>query len=284
MPPCPGTTRPQGRRASSTGGKRLKGLCMWGENKGKQNTINYSSHTWSEAHVYAASEADELATERDLPGPTTAVSVCPAPFIRPLPFSPAAGPEAHGSSSRTLSAAMGGLSWKNKQGAQSKESNKGTSHSASRLRRQCCAQRRAEIPLLLPSGSGSPERAGVSLDCVQSNGVFGEGYGIVCSHMQCNLSQSKFVSSQVRNYRERRRCGFYLFIWFKYVVSARISCQMENVGWEVLKKETVPWEESPVPQHKIHGSPVSFKALSRSKPDSLQIQEKLLCITFKSLH
>ncbi|EOB07082.1 hypothetical protein Anapl_08885 [Anas platyrhynchos] len=66
---------------------------------------------------------------------------------------------------------------------------------------------RTEVPLLLPSGSGSPERAGVSLDCVKSDGVFGEGYSIVCSHIQCNLSQSKFVSSQASQ-EDNVGCGF----------------------------------------------------------------------------
>lgn len=63
MPPCPGTTRIQGPRDSSTGGKRIKGLRTRGKNKGKQNTVNYSSHMRNEACVYATSEADELVTD-----------------------------------------------------------------------------------------------------------------------------------------------------------------------------------------------------------------------------
>lgn len=60
---------------------------------------------------------------------------------------------------------------------------------------------------------------------------------VMCSR---NSIQSRLVSSQVRNYRERRNCGVCLFIWFKHVVSAMIGCQMENVGWEALKKENSP--------------------------------------------
>lgn len=64
MPLCPGTTRIQGPRDSSTGGKPIKGLWTRGENEGKQNTVNYSSRMQSETYVYATSEADELATVR----------------------------------------------------------------------------------------------------------------------------------------------------------------------------------------------------------------------------
>lgn len=67
-----------------------------------------------------------------------------------------------------------------------------------------------------------------------------ENYGIMCSSVQCNLIQWKLVSCQVRNYREKRNCGVCLVGWFKYAASAKISCQMENIGWEVLKKENSP--------------------------------------------
>lgn len=67
-----------------------------------------------------------------------------------------------------------------------------------------------------------------------------ENSGLMCSSEQSNLIQSQLVSSQVRNYRERRNCGFCLFIRFKYVASAKVCCQMENIGWEVLKKGNGP--------------------------------------------
>lgn len=107
-----------------------------------------------------------------------------------------------------------------------------------------------------------------------------ESCRVMCSR---NSIQSRPVSSQVRNYRERRNFGVCLFIWSKRAVSAIIGCQMENVGWEALKKENSPRrKQSSVPQYKINRSQTSSKLLSSFKPDFLQILEKLLCIIPKS--
>lgn len=119
------------------------------------------------------------------------------------------------------------------------------------------------------------------LRMLELNSVSGKAMALwtaVCS----NLIQSKLVSSQVRNYRGRRSCGFCLFIWFKYAARAKIRCQMENSSWGVLKN-IVPKESPLCHNTKSTGLQSPVGSLWSGLNHSLQILEKLPCITSRSL-
>ena len=191
----------------------------------------------------------------DLTGPASIVSTCPTVFIRPLWFS-LAGDQKH--TFQVQAHCLEILNyWEGYRGRISRAHKaKRKGHVLLSLQQQdatpCSVVQR--YPLLLRCRAGGRSDASRSMPVCQSpqqawlnelsllavKQPLRENYGITCSSMQRNLIQSKLVSSQVRNYRERRNCGFCLFIWFKYAASAKISCQMENIGWEVLKKENSP--------------------------------------------
>lgn len=129
MPLCPGTTRIQSLRDSSAGAKCIKGLWTRGKNRGKQNPVNYPSGTQSKACVYAALEADELATVRLWPDRSSLSHFwLPSSFHQTCVIFTGRRSETPFPSSNVLSGDMkllGGQSWKNKWGARGKKQRAG---------------------------------------------------------------------------------------------------------------------------------------------------------------
>lgn len=130
----------------------LKDYRQGGENKGKQNSVNYSSRMQSEARIYATSEADELARVRPWPDWSSLFHFyMPYCFHQPFVIFTSRRSERHFSISSTLEIGdrelLGGLSWKTKQSAQGK---KKRTHSA-KPPAAGCSQR---YPLVLHWRSG----------------------------------------------------------------------------------------------------------------------------------
>lgn len=187
-------------------------------------------------HVFMQHQKQMSWWQTDLAGPASIVSTCPTVFIRPLWFL-LAGDQKH-----TFQVQAHCLEiWNYWEGYRERISRmhkaKRKGHVLLSLQQQdatrCSAVQR--YPVLLCCRLRGRSDASCSMPVYHSLQLawlnelsllavkqhLRENYGIMCSSTPCNLIQSKLVSSQVKNYREGRNCGFCLFIWFKYAAGAR---------------------------------------------------------------